>query len=233
MSGFPHYPGALPGCLGVQSCYETGKPLEAVVQHFTQQLPLKKFGFDPAVNEPDRKVYKISKGGASQFLSILFDGKNAVYTLQEKPIKLSDLQQGVQIPADFSETILAQLPTPSTADAGAESADVLPEFFTDPSAFYTKLGGADKDGSEMAPETNPEMDSAKLVKGQAPQQLFDSYFTSALAQLNYQPTPVASGYGGGLLFELKKGTFKPFYLNLVPAKDGKGTIVVVWRSKPS
>jgi hypothetical protein len=85
----------------------------------------------------------------------------------------------------------------------------------------------------MNPEINSEIDSMKLVPAQAPQQLLSGIFTPNLSQLGYQPPKPVATYGGGQLYELKKGTSKPFYLNLVPTKDGKGTIVVVWRSKPA
>jgi hypothetical protein len=228
MNDFPHYPGALPGCLGVQSCYETGKTLDAVVQHFQKQLPLKKYALAPTINDSDRKVFQISKGGAQQFLNILFEGKTSLYVLAEKELTLADLQQAVQIPSDFSENILAQLPT----GANGESTDVLPEIFASPTDFFSKLGGDAPDGSVMNPEENAEIDSMKLVPGQTPQQLFSDFFASNLTQSGYQPNPVST-HGGGQLYELKKGTFKPFYLNLVPALGNKGTIVVVWRSKPS
>jgi hypothetical protein len=224
MNDFPHFPGAIPGCLGVQSCYETGKTLDAISQHFQKQLPLKKYSLKPVVNDSDRKVYQISKGGAEQFLNILSEGQTSVYVLAEKALTLADLQQAVQIPADFSENILSQLP---------ESSDPSTDQFASPTDFFSKLGGDDADGSVMNPELNSEIDSMKLVPSQAPQQLLSGIFTPNLSQLGYQPPKPVATYGGGQLYELKKGTSKPFYLNLVPTKDGKGTIVVVWRSKPA
>jgi hypothetical protein len=229
MNDFPHYPGAIPGCLGVQSCYETGKLMDVVSQHFQQQLPLKKYALAAVINDADRKVFQVSKGGVQQYLNILSEGKTAVYVLAEKALTLADLQTAIQIPSDFSENILAQLPT----GADGQSTDTSPDLFSSPTDFFSKLGGDAPDGSVMNPETNSEIDSMKLVPGQTPQQLLSSFFTPNLSQSGYQqPKPVAI-YGGGQLYELKKGTFKPFYLNLVPAQGGKGTIVVVWRSKPA
>jgi hypothetical protein len=224
MNDFPHYPGAVPGCMGVPSCYETGRPMDVVSQYFQQQLPLKKYALAPVVNDADRKVFQISKGGSQQFLNIFSERTTAFYLLAPQAMKRSDLQDTVQIPPDFSENILAQLPS----GANGESTDASPDLFASPNDFFSKLGGDAADGSVMNPEVNSEIDSMKLVPGQAPQQLLSSYFT----QSGYQPKPVAT-YGGGKLYELKKGTFKPFYLNLVPAQGGKGTIVVVWRRKPS
>jgi hypothetical protein len=229
MSDFPHFPGAIPGCLGVQSCYETGQSIDIASQHFQQQLPLKKYSLTQVVNDADRKVVQISKGGAQQFLSILSEGKTAVYVLAEKALTLADLQQTVQVPSDFSENIMAQLP----AAADGESTDTSPDLFASPTDFFSQLGGTAADKSEMNPEVNAEVDSMKLVRGQTPPQLLSGFFTPSLTQSGYQQPKAVGAYGGGQLYELKKGTFKPFYLNLVPAQDGKGTIVVVWRSKPS
>ncbi len=228
MNDFPHYPGAIPGCLGVQSCYESGKPIDVVSQYFQQQLPLKKYSLTQAINDSDRKVFQISKGGSQQFLNILVEGKTAVYILAERAMTHEDLQKTVQIPSDFSENILAQLPQ----GADGESTDASPDLFASPTDFFSSLGGTASDKSEMNPEMNSEIDSMKLVRGQTPQQLLSGFFTPNLSQSGYQPKTIAT-YGGGQLYELKKGTFKPFYLNLIPAQGGKGTIVVVWRSKPS
>jgi hypothetical protein len=232
MNDFPHYPGALSGCLGIQSCYETGKSMDAIAQHFQKQLPLKKYTLTLTINDSDRKVFQISKSGAQQFLNILSEGtegKTSLYVLAEKTLTLAELQQAVQIPSDFSENILAQLP----AGADGESTDVLPGIFASPNDFFSKLGGTDADLSEINPEENSEIDSMKLVPGQTPQQLLSDFFMPNLTQAGYQQPKLVATYGGGQLYELKKGTFKPFYLNLVPAMGNKGTIVVVWRSKPS
>jgi hypothetical protein len=231
MSDFPHYPGESEGCLNVSGCFETHKPIDVVSKYFQEQLPLKKFTVTPVVNdEADRKVYQISKGGAQQFLNILVpDGKTAVYVLAEKAMTVGDLQNAVQIPPDFTENIMASLPD-GTAVESAEP-------FATPNDFFTNPGGVEADGPnkgmDINPEQNPEIDSMKLVSSQTPQQLFSGFFAPQLTQSGYQPPKPVATYGGGQLYELKKGTSKPFYLNLVPAKDGKGTVVVVWRSKPA
>jgi hypothetical protein len=151
--------------------------------------------------------------------------------LAEKAITIADLQKAVQIPSDFSENVLAQLPS----GANGESTDAPPDLFVDPNAFFTKVGGrvSETDATEMNPVQNGEIDSTmKLVRGQIPSELLSGFFTPNLTQSGYRLKAIGI-YGGGQLYELKKDTFKPFYLNLVPAKGGKGTIVVVWRSKPS
>jgi hypothetical protein len=231
MSDFPHYPGESEGCLNVSGCFETHKPIDVVSKYFQEQLPLKNFTVTSITNnEADRKVYQISKGGAQQFLNILVpDGKTAVYVLAEKAMTVGDLQNAVQIPPDFTENIMASLPD----GTAVESADP----FATPTDFFSNPGGVETDGPnkgmDISPVQNTEIDSMKLVSSQTPQQLFSGFLTPQLTQSGYQPPKSVATYGGGQLYELKKGTSKPFYLNLVPAKDGKGTIVVVWRSKPA
>ncbi len=40
-----------------------------------------------------------------------------------------------------------------------------PDNFANPNAFFTSLSGADAQGFEVAAETNPEVESLKLVSG--------------------------------------------------------------------
>ena len=229
MSDFPTFTGAVPGCLGLPSCFSVSNSLTAVSQFFEKELPQRKYKLQQTVNDADRKVYQFSKGGETQFLSVLADGATTLYVVGPEPQTQASLRNAVQIPADFTENILTQLPT---AAAGDGTSDVTPEQFTNPTDFFTSVGGVDAQGFDVNPERNPEIDTLKLVLGQTPQQVYDASFKAALTQSGYQSTPVASGYGGGLLYEIKKGTFKPFYLNLVPIKGGSGTAVVVWVKKP-
>jgi hypothetical protein len=229
LSDFPHYPKAGPGCLGLENCYSTPDSLDLVVQHFSKQLPLKYSDAKSANDETHPHVFRFSKDGVSYFLSIVNERNTTFYALADKPKTYDDLTQSVEIPADFSETILASLPD----GTAVESTDP----FANPSDFFTKLGGVETDGPnkgmDISPEQNSEIDSMKLVPSQTPQQLFSGFFAPNLTQLGYQPPQPVATFGGGQLYELKKGKSKPFYLNLVPSKDGKGTIVVVWRSKPA
>ncbi len=226
---FPHYPNAEAGCLGVDSCYDTKQSLAQVTQYFEKQLPLKKFAFKPSVTEESRKVYQIDKKGSTQFLNIFWTGDSAIYALAPTAITLADLQKAVQIPADFTQTVLGQLPGGGEANETSAS----PEQLANPQAFYTDLGGQDAQKFDIAPIPNPEIETLKLVPNQTPDQLFSSYFSASLAKSDYQSKPIGAGYGGGLLYEIKKGSLKPFYLSLVPTKSGGGTVVAVWRSNPS
>jgi len=232
LATFPHFPGAQPGCLGVPSCYSTGKDLAIVSGYFEKELPNKKYKVQPSPPESDRKVYEISKDGARLFLSLIFDGNSTLYVLADAPRSLADLQKTVQIPPEFTNNILSQLSQSVSGSELVSNLDPTPNNFADPNAFFTSLGGSDREGFEVSAETNPEVESLKLVSGQAPQQLFGSFFRGSLQNSGFESTSIAGGYGGGDLYQIKKGSSKPFYLNLVPTKDGTSTIVVVWRSQP-
>jgi hypothetical protein len=229
MKDFPHYPNADAGCLGIDSCYDTKQTLAQVTQYFEKQLPLKKFAVKPNISEESRKVYQIDKKGSTQFLNIFWTGDSAIYALAPTAITLADLQKTVQIPPDFTQTVLGQLP----GGGEANETSVSPEQLASPKAFYTELGGQDAQKFDIAPTPNPEIETLKLVPNQTPEQLFSSYFSASLAKSDYQSKPIGAGYGGGLLYEIKKGSLKPFYLSLVPTKSGSGTVVAVWRSNPS
>ena len=232
LNPFPHFPGAQPGCLGVPSCYATGKDLAIVSSYFEKELPIKKYTIQPSLDESDRKVYEISRDGAKQFLSLIFDGTSTLYVLADAPRSLADLQKTVQIPPEFTNNILSQLSQSVSGSELSSDLNPTPDNFADPNAFFTSLGGADAQGFDVAAEANPEVESLKLVQGKTPTQLFSSFFSGSLQNNGFESTPIASGYGGGELYQIKKGSSKPFYLNLVPTKDGTSTIVVVWRSQP-
>ncbi len=232
LNTFPHFPGAQPGCLGVPSCYATGKDLAIVSSYFEKELLNKKYTVQPSPPESDRKVYEISKDGTKQFLSLIFDGTSTLYVLADAPRSFADLQKTVQIPPEFTNNILSQLSQSVSGSELSSDLNPTPDIFADPNSFFTSLGGADAQGFEVAAETNPEVESLKLVQGKTTTQLFSSFFNSSLQSNGFESTSIAGGYGGGDLYQIKKGSSKPFYLNLVPTKDGASTIVVVWRSQP-
>jgi hypothetical protein len=223
LNDFPRYPGAIPNCYGFTTCFQTDKPLDLVSQFFQQELPKRKYALTPDAAESDRKVFKFSKGGTQQFLNIFSDGQTSFYLLASEAMKRSDIQNAVQIPPDFSK-IMADLPPV----AEGESTDASPDQFANPTDFFSSLGGEAPDGSITNTKQIDGVDTIRFVRGKTQAQLLSDYFT----QSGFQPKSIAT-YGGGPLYEVKKGTFKPFYLNLVPAQGNKGTIVVVWTRNPS
>lgn len=235
LNDFPHYAKAAPGCLGLENCYSTSDSLDVVVQHFAKQLPLKYSDTKSANDSVHPNVFRFSKYGIIYFLSIISENKTTFYALADQPRTYEDLKQALEIPSNFSSDIMANLP---------DLADVSTDNFERPLDFFVRLGGPlpkgtkDERGNEIGGmEVNAEQKpgiSMKLVSSQGPKQLFDSYFVPSLRDLKYQSPKIMTSFGGGQVYELRKeAKSKPFYLNLVPTKGGKGTIVVVWPSQPS
>lgn len=216
---FPHYPGAEPGCFGKDSCRQAAAPLDQVVMYFTKELPAKKYEIQPDTSEAERKVYQVSKGGTVQYLNLFANEGGTAYVLSDKPLKVADIKKAVEVPGELY-AVLGEL--------GDESVDDTA--FTDPTQFYSKLSSEDADGSILAAEPNPAIDgSPKLVAGQTPDKVMSDL--QPKLQSNGIEVSDSGTYGGGSLYQMKKGAFTG-YINLVPTKDRTGTIVVVWTSSP-
>ena len=94
---FPQYPQAQPGCYNLSSCMQTGKPLAEVGAFFGKELPARKYAAKLTLDEPNRKVYQVSRDGLSQYLSLLYaPGKGTVYVISDAPRSLADLAQAIE-----------------------------------------------------------------------------------------------------------------------------------------
>lgn len=219
LNEFPIFPGAKAGCLEVQSCFQTGNALDKVAAYFEKELPARKFTAPVNTDEPSRKVYEVSRNDfPAQYLSLISTEQGTIYVLADQPRTLDDLKNAVDVPPEFY-TILAEV--------GEELEDESP--FANPTDFYTKLESQDADGSLIPAEQREEIEGKKLV----PDQTTDAVYTSLLPSLQSIFEVSESGdYGGGSLYKLKKDSFTG-YLNLVPTKDGTGTIVVLWSDPPA
>jgi hypothetical protein len=217
---FPHYPGAEPGCFELQSCYKAGATLSSVTTHFEKTLPAKEFKIHLHLSEPNRKVYQVAKEDIAQYLSVIAtQDQSVVYVLADQPRSSQDLKQAVEVPAEFY-TLLAGV--------NAESAD--DSHFANPSLFYAKLGETSPEGFVLTPEPRPETDGAfKLIQDQTPAEVYNTYF--APTQQDYFQVSQVGSYGGGGVYKLQKDKFTG-YVNLLPSKDGAGTIVVLWNKSP-
>lgn len=219
LADFPLFPGAKAGCLEVQSCFQTGNALDKVAAYFEKELPARKFTAQVDTDEPARKVYQVSRSDfPAQYLSLISTEQGTIYVLADQPRTLDDLKNAVDVPPEFY-TILAEV--------GEELEDESP--FKNPNDFYTKLESQDQDGSLIPAEQREEIEGVKLVSGQTP----DAVYTNLAPSLQSIFEVSESGdYGGGSLYKLKKDSFTG-YLNLVPTKDGAGTIVVLWSDPPA
>ncbi len=219
LTEFPIFPGAKAGCLEVQSCFQTGNTLDKVAAYFEKELPARNFTAPVDTDEPARKVYQVSRSDfPAQYLSLISTEQGTIYVLADQPRTLDDLKNAVVVPPEFY-TILAEV--------GEELEDE--SIFANPNDFYTKLSSQDPDGSLIPAEQREEIEGVKL----APDQTADAVYTSLLSNLQSIFEVSESGsYGGGSLYKLKKDSFTG-YLNLVPTKDGTGTIVILWSDPPA
>lgn len=215
---FPIFPGAKAGCLEVESCFQTGNPIDKVAAYFTKELPARGFASAENISEPGRKVYEVMRSDfPTQYLSLIETGQGTIYVLAEGPRTLEDLKNAAVVPPEFY-TILAEV-----------GEEVDESQFANPQQFYTQLSRPDKDGSLLLPEERTEIEGMKLIPGQAP----DAAYASILPNLqSIFEVSESGGYGGGSLYKLKKGSFTG-YLNLVPSKDGTGTVIVLWTEPPA
>jgi hypothetical protein len=204
---FPIYPTAQPGCFGLQSCMQTSDALAKVSDFFTKELAKKKYESKLTAQASDRAIYQVSRNGQAQFLSILQSEKGTVYVLADAPRTLEDLKKAVEVPPEVSE-ILSNL--------DAQAAD--PTLFAQPALFYD--GQVQKAGIR----------NISLVASQA-NTMMDEYFRSNLQNNGYEVTDLPQQYGGGSLYQVKKGSVT-LYLNLVPTKDGTNALVVAWKNAP-
>jgi len=206
---FPQYPQSQPGCYNLDSCRQSTQPLGDVSTFFSQQLPAKNYEVNPTIDEPNRKVYQVSKNGLSQFLSLLtVEGKGTIYVVASTPIALGDLAGAIEVPAAV-QAVLGNL----AAEDGS------PDLFAQPNAFFL--------GSDL----RPEVVIVQLVKGEAAETFFDVYFRNNLFNNGFTSSETPDSYGGGLVYQIKKEDLT-LYIGLVPTVDGTSTLVVVFKEVP-
>ncbi|OLP18971.1 hypothetical protein BST81_06980 [Leptolyngbya sp. 'hensonii'] len=234
-SDFPNYPTARLGCAGLPSCYRVQADIARIADYLTKGLASKDFEVTPETDEPNQKVYKVSREGKEHTLTILSDGTYTVYMLADAARSFEDIQAAQ---AQFSEytTLLNQLT--SNPEATAEPVDELaarPDDFAKPELFYKSVKSsevAETPNPQGLPELNSTTDgNIRLVRTQTPDQVFSSLKT-ALQTAGFEIEPMKARYGNGALYQVSKDNFR-LYLNLVPTKDEQGTIVVTWYASPA
>lgn len=215
---FPLYPGSTPGCFELASCLQSQDGFSQVADHFATQLPARKYAIKPVVQTAERRVYEVTREGLTQFLSILANGKNAVYVLSDAPRTIADLEKAVEVPPEIY-AILVGLAV-QQADASA---------FAQPNQFYT-TGDRSPSGSGLVPK--PGIRNISLVAGQAADTMMDEFLRSNLQNSDFTVIDLPKTYGGGKVYQAQKDG-KTLYLNLVPTKDNSSTLLVIWNTPPS
>lgn len=136
-----------------------------------------------------------------------------MYVLAEAPRSLEDLDKAVEVPPEIYAVLL-----------GLDSQEADSSYFTQPDAFYTKIGG------EESPKSG--IGAIKLIPDQDPLTLFNSFISTNLRNNDFEASEPEQQYGGGDVYTVQKQG-STFYLNLVPTQDGMGTLVVVWQNSPN
>ncbi len=215
LADFPHM-----GTKNAQDEYEVpGKSISFVSAHFSGQLPKLKYALETVSESTTRSVYKFSKGSKEGFLNIFQEGDNVIYVLAGTEVNSLEEWRGVaKIPDEFV-TLIGQLSNPG-ADDGSVSTTPDESNFANPDAFF--LGD-----DEFKPAIGGV--SPRRVAGYDPQSLFSELIESELKQLFEVSS--AGSYGGGPMWQLKKGK-TVLFLNLVPDPSANSTNVVVWKEQP-
>jgi hypothetical protein len=206
---FPTYPGA---ALSPESpALSTSDDFKKVADYFDQALFAnrnQKWATQVTIDKPSqRKVYQVSQGGATKFLSLFSKGPlGTAYVLADRPTTEEDLSKAEQAIANLGD-ILGSLKGIEPTDG---SLTAQPELFSRVAAIQ----------------------SMNFIDVAPPEKVFQQYLSIPLDQNRFEVPSLPQSYGGGLLYPLKRGSFTS-YLNLVPSKDGTGTIIILWRTPPA
>ncbi|MBW4582188.1 MAG: hypothetical protein KME42_21695 [Tildeniella nuda ZEHNDER 1965/U140] len=215
---FPLYPNSQPGCFGLPSCLQVDDALSQVTAFFARELPAKKYDLKPTLKEAGREIYQVSRGGQTQFLSVITSEKGTVYVLSDAPRSLEDLKKAVEVPPEVSD-ILSNL--------DAKTAE--PSLFAQPDLFYTRSTEKGLGAGAQVPRSG--IRNISLVPDQVAADMMNAFFQTNLQNSGYEVTDRQQQYGGGNVYQVKKPTVT-LYLNLVPTKDKSGTLVVTWKDAP-
>ncbi len=227
-SDFPKYPNATTGAFDLKAiekvAQQTPDDLKQVSSFFDNELKGKSYQSNISTNTDNKKVYEVSKGGVTEYLTLIFEGgKGTIIVKSKKP--LPDNLGNTEVASAQENAFDAAL-----GRVPFQQSDNADEKLPDPKAFHDKYGQDEKGFLEKQVKNGID-GSIRFIGGQNPDAAYSGVFAGSLQQGNFQVTPKSS-YGGGNLYEVRQGGFAR-YLNLIPAKDGSGTIVVVWNTPPN
>ncbi|HEY9640457.1 MAG TPA: hypothetical protein V6C57_08235 [Coleofasciculaceae cyanobacterium] len=227
LNDFPQYPGAQPGSFGLPPSYEslshkTSDAIDAVDTWFQQQLPGKGFAVAPVEQSSQQMVYRVAKGGVTEFLSLVPNpagGTNIL--LIPDPLQGGSSEQSMLPTGDakFTTDLAAILPTPTTR--GWQSISSPAAVLAEPQAFFQESG------------TPPALRSGGESAAYGENQSVDAVFADLRAKFQSAEIDLIlqGDYGGGRLYQLTRNGANRFF-SLVPTPDGKSTVVVVWSQSP-
>ena len=202
---FPLYPQAQPGCLDLRSCMRTEDDLSKVSGFFEQDLAAKKYTIYPVTTETEKKIYRISRGDRTEFLSIFTAGElGTAYVLSKDLLNIEELLDSTEGGLQIS------LNNPFDTEFSCQQF-AQPELFCINNVKRTAIDSI---------EFSEGMDVNTLFWIIRPGFEADGYNISEV-----------DAYGGGVVYALEKDG-STTYINVLPDKDNTGAILVTWNSLP-
>ena len=224
-SDFPQYPDAQPGTFGLPSTYEpfgrkTSKAIGDVDDWLQQQLARQGYIVEPVEQSSQRMVYRVAKGGATQFLSLIPNaaGGTSILVIPDPMMQSGDRAILPTGNSKFLADLTSILPTSATS--GWKAVSNPAELLAEPGAFFENATSSQlKSGAE----------NAAYIENQDVDAVFGSL------QPKFQKAEIdvvlQGNYGGGFIYQAIRGSDSQFF-SLVPTKDSKSTLIVVWSKSP-
>jgi hypothetical protein len=229
---FPHFQPSTTNCfdkgLG-ENCRIASANLAAVAAFYQSEPGKKKFDVKPIEQSATTKIFEVTKAGKTYYLSLFEDGTTTVVLLSET--KVADLAtlKGSVVPPEEYITLLGNVIPDGDRDSAIGNVATA-EQFEQPQFFYSTVATEQEAQNGVQSVLRAGVDNAKFALGQAPADFYASFLQADL-QSNLSSVKKLEPYGGGDLYELKKGS-TTIYMSLVPMKGEVGTIVVTWLKDP-
>ncbi|XGV99487.1 MAG: hypothetical protein ACAF41_11190 [Leptolyngbya sp. BL-A-14] len=209
---FPKYPGGVPGCFNLTACVQSSDDIKLVSTFFNTELKAKKYEAALTKDEPDRKIYQVSRNNLTQYLNLFIFKGTTLYVLSPKELTLAELTKAKAVPPEIDAIF-----------AGVDAQEVAADSFTQPELFYT--GG----------QLRSDIIDARFVKNldasTTAETFFDAFIKGNLQSSQFDVPEESQPYGGGAVYVATKGNAS-FYINVVPTKDKEGGIIVIWQKPP-
>jgi hypothetical protein len=209
INNFPFPENANVGSLGVlskdadESARNVKQPLEQVIKYYGKELPVREYSTltSPMEDDADLKVYQVYKGSVFQYLHLISKEENTIIFLSEKKLfrtNLANLEVETAQQREFKDILRQTISVASTKELTSDIESKLA------GGKYITLG---------------------IFTGKTPKQLGDD-FSNALSKKEYQVAPPIPLGEGGLVYGVKKDTFRGFF-QLIPSSDGTGTAIIL------
>ncbi|MBD2103416.1 hypothetical protein [Leptolyngbya sp. FACHB-261] len=216
---FPHVSGVQSGCEGLGNCWQAeGMRLTSVSRNLQESLEAQRYEVQLVNDDAGIRVYELSKRGEKRYLSLFSTPeRGTLYVLAAQPLTSENLQQAMQAKTKLS-TILNDL-------TSVEQPQVIRENLSRPELFWAT-------NSTQTLNLNPGITGdLLLVSASTPKRLFDETLAPSLQAQGFSVSEIKN-YANGPVYEVKQGVFTR-YLNLVPTRNGQGTVVVLWSNLPN